>query len=60
MTGDLAAFVAQFALPPLSSYGIGEADVPALVAQAKQASSMKANPVALSDADLTDMLSRAL
>lgn len=60
MTGDLAAFVARFGLPPLSSYGIGEADVPALVAQARQASSMKANPVALSDADLTDILSRAL
>ena len=60
MTGDLAAFVAQFALPPLSSYGIGEDDVPALVAQAKQASSMKANPVSLSDADLADVLSRAL
>jgi len=60
MTGDLTAFVAQFALPPLSAYGIGEADVPAIVAQAKQASSMKANPVALSDDDLTSVLSRAL
>jgi alcohol dehydrogenase class IV len=60
MTGDLAAFVGQFALPPLSSYGITAADVPALVAQAKQASSMKANPVGLGDADLTDILSRAL
>ena len=60
MTGDLAAFVAQFALPPLSSYGIGEGDVAAIVAQAKQASSMKANPVALADADLADVLSAAL
>jgi len=60
MTGDLAAFVAQFTLPPLSAYGIGETDVPAIVAQAKQASSMKANPVALSDDDLTSVLSRAL
>jgi alcohol dehydrogenase class IV len=60
MTGDLAAFVRQFALPPLSSYGITPADVPALVAQAKQASSMKGNPVALGDADLADVLSRAL
>jgi alcohol dehydrogenase class IV len=60
LTGDLAAFVGQFALPPLSSYGITGADVPALVAQARQASSMKANPVALSDADLTEVLSRAL
>ena len=60
MTGDLAAFVRQFALPPLASYGITGADVPALVAQAKQASSMKANPVALADADLADVLARAL
>jgi len=60
MTGDLAAFVAQFALPPLSSYGIGEDDVPALVAQAKQASSMKANPVALADGDLVSVLLAAL
>jgi alcohol dehydrogenase class IV len=60
MTGDLSAFVARFALPPLSAYGIGSHDVPALVAQAKQASSMKANPIALSDADLADVLSRAV
>ena len=60
MTGDLAAFVARFSAPPLSSYGIGEGDVPALVAQTRQASSMKANPVALADANLTDILSRAL
>jgi len=60
MTGDLAAFVAQFDLPPLSAYGLTSADAPALVAQAKQASSMKANPVTLSDADLTEILSRAL
>ena len=60
MTGDLAAFVGRFTLPPLSAYGIDRNDVPALVAQAKQASSMKTNPIALSAADLTDVLSRAL
>jgi alcohol dehydrogenase class IV len=60
MTGELAAFVAQFALPPLSAYGISAADVPALVAQAKQASSMKANPVALGDADLAEILTGTL
>ena len=60
LTGDLAAFVAQFGLPPLSAYGITAADVPALVAQAQQASSMKANPVALADAELAEILSRAL
>ncbi|MEO5822700.1 MAG: iron-containing alcohol dehydrogenase [Vicinamibacteraceae bacterium] len=60
MTGDLAGFVAQFDLPPLSAYGLTFADVPAVVAQARQASSMKANPVALSDADLAEVLTRAL
>jgi alcohol dehydrogenase class IV len=60
MTGDLAAFVAQFDLPTLSAYGLTAADVPALVAQAKQASSMKANPVALSDEELGEILTRAL
>jgi alcohol dehydrogenase class IV len=60
MTGDLAAFVAQFAPPPLSAYGITAADVPALVTQAKQASSMQANPVALTDDELAEILTRAL
>jgi len=60
MTGDLAEFVAQFDLPPLSAYGIGAGDVSALVAQARQASSMKANPVTLSDADLAEILTHAL
>ena len=60
MTGDLAAFVAQFDLPPLSAYGVTPADVPALVAQARQASSMKANPVALAEADLAAVLARAI
>jgi alcohol dehydrogenase class IV len=60
MTGDLAHFVARFELPGLSAYGITPADVPAIVAQARQASSMKANPIALSDGDLADVLSRAI
>jgi alcohol dehydrogenase class IV len=60
MTGDLADFVARFDLPGLSAYGITPADVPAVVAQAKQASSMKGNPVLLADADLSSMLLAAL
>ena len=60
MTGDLAGFVAQFALPPLSAYGIGEGDVPALVAQARQASSMRGNPVALTEGELATVLARAI
>jgi alcohol dehydrogenase class IV len=60
MTGDLAAFVAQFDVPPLSTYGLTPADVPAVVAQAKQASSMKGNPVVLADAELAEIVTRAL
>ena len=60
MTGDLAAFVARFDLPPLAAYGVTAADVPALVAQAKQASSMKANPVTLTDRELAEVLGAAI
>jgi alcohol dehydrogenase class IV len=60
MTGDLAAFVAQFGLPPLSAYDLTAGDIPAVLAQAKQASSMKANPVALTDEELAAILARAL
>ncbi len=60
MTGDLAAFVAPFDLPRLAAYGITSSDVPALVAQAKHASSMKANPVTLTDDELAETLTRAL
>jgi alcohol dehydrogenase class IV len=60
MTGDLATFVARFDPPPLSAYGVTSADVPALVDQAKQASSMKSNCIALDDDALADILSRAI
>jgi hypothetical protein len=36
------------------------ADVPALVAKAKLASSMKGNPLPLTDAELTEIAHRAL
>ena len=48
------------AIPGLGTYGITEADVPGLVAGAKRASSMRANPIELTDAELTDILRRAL
>ena len=60
MTGDLHAFVARFAVPPLRTYGLAEADIPALVAQARQASSMKANPVLLDEDALTSIVLAAL
>lgn len=43
------------AIPGLGRYGVGEADVPALVAKARAASSMKANPLPLTDDELTEI-----
>jgi alcohol dehydrogenase class IV len=47
-------------IPPLRSYGVREADVPALVAKASQASSMKANPIVLTHDELREVLTCAL
>ncbi|MGC3999384.1 MAG: iron-containing alcohol dehydrogenase [Anaeromyxobacter sp.] len=44
----------------LASLGLPPAEVPALVARARAASSMKANPVALTEAELTLIAERAL
>jgi alcohol dehydrogenase class IV len=48
------------AVPPLRAFGLKETDVPAIVEKAAQASSMKANPVALTDAELRNALLAAL
>ena len=42
----------ELEIPPLKAYGIGEQDVPALIAEAAKASSMKANPLALTPEEL--------
>ena len=42
-------------VPGLGRYGLTEADVPRLVARARTASSMKANPLALTDEELTEI-----
>lgn len=47
-------------IPPLSHYGITLADLPAIVAPAKQSNSMKGNPVTLLDEELTAILRQAL
>lgn len=52
--------VAELRIPPLRTYGLAPADFPDLVAAARQASSMQANPLALSDAELTEILAAAL
>jgi alcohol dehydrogenase class IV len=47
-------------IPPLRAYGISRDDIPDLVAAASIASSMKANPIALTPAELTTILENAL
>jgi len=50
----------ELEIPPLKAYGMGEEDVPALIAEAAKASSMKGNPLALEPEELREVLTRAL
>ena len=58
------AFVEELAgelgVPGLSAYGMGSADIADIAEKAAAASSMKGNPIALSSAELEDILERAL
>ena len=55
-----AALVRQLGIPPLRTYGIRDTDIPVLVEKAAQASSMKGNPIALTQEELCEIISRAL
>jgi len=61
---DGVAFIASLTrdlkVPGLGSHGMRATDVPALVGKAKQASSMKGNPLPLTDQELTEIAQRAL
>jgi alcohol dehydrogenase class IV len=48
------------AIPGLGRQGMTASDIPALVAKAKVASSMRGNPLPLTDAELTEIADRAL
>jgi alcohol dehydrogenase class IV len=52
----LQSLVAAFEIPPLSRYGFRASDAADVVARARAASSMKANPLVLSDEELTAIL----
>jgi alcohol dehydrogenase class IV len=47
-------------IPPLGQFGVKESDVPGMVELAKKASSMRYNPVELTDAVLADVLRNAI
>jgi len=53
LCGDLA-------IPPLHTYGMIPADFEEIVARSRRSSSMKGNPVPLTDAELTAILEQAL
>jgi alcohol dehydrogenase class IV len=71
LTGDLAAraddavawirnLVAELDLPGLAEFGVGEGGLAEVVGKAQRASSMKGNPVELTEAELTNVLRAAL
>jgi len=55
-----AATVEQLGIPALGSYGISPGQISAVVEKAAKASSMKANPIALTSDELTEIVTRAL
>ena len=58
--GWLDELAGALAVPGLGRYGMTAADIPDLVQKARVASSMKANPLPLTDAELTEIAERAL
>jgi alcohol dehydrogenase class IV len=56
----VGALVRTLAIPGLSRWGAGEADVPTLVARARAASSMKGNPIDLDDTELAEIVHASL
>jgi alcohol dehydrogenase class IV len=56
----LRALVAELKIPSLDAYRIAESHVPLLCSRAAQTSSMKANPVTLTQEELAEILTRSL
>lgn len=50
----------ELAIPGLATYGVTPTEFPVIVAAAVRASSMKGNPIALTEAELLEILERAL
>jgi alcohol dehydrogenase class IV len=52
--------VTDLAVPALREHGVTAGDIPAIVAEAQRASSMKGNPIPLTDTELAQVLRDAL
>ena len=57
--GELANWIRQQGLPTLADMGLVAEDFPVVARQAMQSSSMRKNPVDLSEGDLVDILTKA-
>jgi alcohol dehydrogenase class IV len=55
-----ASLLVRLKIGPLSQFGMKESDIPAMVALARKASSMRYNPLVLSDAALAGALAAAI
>ncbi len=56
----VAALCRRLEIPPLRTFGVSGADIQDLVNKAAKASSMKGNPIALTQEELKDIISEAL
>ena len=56
----LSKLVEEMEVRRLSAYGVREADIPRVTAAARQASSMKGNPIELTDNELAEAISASL
>jgi alcohol dehydrogenase class IV len=64
VVGDLVLWIMdlcqRLAIPPLSRYGVTEQDIPEIAAKAAKTSSMKGNPISLTEAELHNIARSAL
>jgi len=55
----LGALVAALEIPPLAAWGVNDAVVASVASEARTSSSMRTNPVELSEAELVEVLARS-
>ena len=58
--GWLQELTAALSIPGLASYRLSEEEIPAVVMDAQKASSMRGNPIELTDAEVSEIVTRSL
>jgi alcohol dehydrogenase class IV len=56
----LGKLTAALSIPGLAGYQLSEEEIPAIAAAAQKASSMRGNPIELSDSEVTEIVFRSL